>query len=760
MTDHRVMDAAAVPIFEMTPDGRYFYANPALADALGVSVEAIVGSNILDYSPADEADARLAALAEVFRSGQEATFEQRVPRPDGDRHFRTVLRPVRNDGGQVVSVIGTAWELTDHMRTEEALQRSQTLLNATGQIAKVGGWRIDLRTQTLTWTREVYRIHEMDESYEPTLAVAIDFYAPESRPVIANAVQRAIDDGLDFDLELELITATGARRWVRAIGGARMEGGKAVEVTGTFQDITDQRQVRDELLQSRALLNQAQHIAKLGGWTFDVATLAQTWTDETFRILEIDTTHGAPKVPEGLDLFTPEWRPVMAEALKRAMEDGEPYDLECEVTTALGNRRWVNAVAKVERVNGRTISLSGSFQDITERKLAEDQNLKLQEQLRQAQKLESVGRLAGGIAHDFNNMLAAILGNVELAKDQVDPSGQVHADLEEIRVAARRSADLTQQLLAFARKQVISPKVVDLNASVSSIVTMLQRLIGEDIHLTWTPASDLWPVKVDASQVDQVLVNLCLNARDAIGGVGTVVIETHNRTVDEAYCAEHPGCAPGAYVEIGVRDDGCGMDDETQANAFEAFFTTKEIGKGTGLGLAMVYGVVHQNRGFVCLKSAPGAGTTVTILLPRHVELTEKPAASNVVVRVQRGTETILLVEDEPVLLRVTKRLLERHGYTVHASSTPAVALRLAAEHGRTIDLLMTDVTLPEMNGVALAGKVVSDFPSIRCLFMSGDTRAVVGAESLHGRPIHFLQKPFSQSDITNAVRAALADHP
>jgi two-component system cell cycle sensor histidine kinase/response regulator CckA len=754
--DRQMMDAAAVPIFEILPDGRYSYANEALAVALGTTVKGIVGTRPADHYPKDEADARIAVMTEVFRTGREALFESRVPRLDGDRVFRSVLRPMRDDSGQVASAVGTVWDITDHARAEEALRRSQALLDATNRMAKVGGWRLDLRTQVLTWTREVYRIHDVDESYDLTLAAGIDFYTPESQPVIASAVQRAIAHGEDFDLQLEIISAIGARRWVRAIGTSRSEDGKAVELTGTFQDITDQRRAHDEVLKSRALLDDAQRLAKIGGWTFDVATLCQTWTDETFRILEIETTDGPPKVPEGLNFFTPEWQPVVAEALERAIEDGVPYDLECEITTTQGNRRWVKALAKVHRENGCTTSLSGSFQDITERKKAEQARAALEGQLRQAQKLESIGRLAGGIAHDFNNMLAVILGNVDLALGRVDPAGEVRYDLEEIRVAARRSADLTQQLLAFARKQLISPKVVDLNASISGLFTLLRRLIGEHIRLTWTPGPNLWSVRVDQAQFDQVLVNLCANARDSIADIGTITLETRNRVVDEGANAESPWCPPGAYVEISVRDDGCGMDEETRSNAFEPFFTTKGVGKGTGLGLAMVYGVTQQNHGFVSINSAPGAGTTVTILLPRHSENVEEPASTGAVESPERGTETILLVEDQPAVLDVTKRLLESRGYTVYAASTPTEAIRLANEHSRAIDLLLTDVLMPEMNGVDLARTLASSHPTLRCLLMSGNLRDAPTEQGFVGGRAHFLQKPFSLEELTAAVRAAL----
>jgi signal transduction histidine kinase len=257
--------------------------------------------------------------------------------------------------------------------------------------------------------------------------------------------------------------------------------------------------------------------------------------------------------------------------------------------------------------------------DITERKRAEQEKSDLETQLQQVQKIESVGRLAGGVAHDFNNMLGVILGHAEMAKEQVDATHPIYDDLEEIRKAAERSANLTRQLLAFARKQTVSPKILDINDTVTNMLKMLRRLIGEQIHLIWIPGRDLWPLKMDPSQIDQIVANLCVNARDAIDGVGQITIRSANILIDDDYCANHPDSAPGEYVQLIVNDTGCGMDNATLTHIFEPFFTTKGLGDGVGLGLATVYGAVRQNNGFVHVYSEPRQGTSFTIYLPRYV---------------------------------------------------------------------------------------------------------------------------------------------
>jgi signal transduction histidine kinase/ActR/RegA family two-component response regulator len=377
-------------------------------------------------------------------------------------------------------------------------------------------------------------------------------------------------------------------------------------------------------------------------------------------------------------------------------------------------------------------------------------------ELQQAQKMESVGRLAGGVAHDFNNMLGVILGHTELALLRTDDKHKLCSDLKEIQSAAKRSADITKQLLAFARKEIISPRQLDLNDTVESMLNMLRRLIGENIDLVWQPDTHICQVKMDPSQIDQILANLCVNARDAIASVGKLTIETERKSFDEEYCKEHPGFIPGDYVLLAVSDNGCGMDKETLDNLFEPFFTTKDMGKGTGLGLATVYGIVKQNNGFINVYSEPDQGSTFRIYLPRLVAdedidkaVLEKKAAAG-------GTETILLVEDEPSILRMTRMMLEKKGYSVLPAATPGEAIGLAKTHADKIHLLMTDVVMPEMNGSDLAGEITVLYPGICLLFMSGYTEDIIAHQGVLDDGVTFIQKPFSMADMTQKVREVL----
>ena len=396
------------------------------------------------------------------------------------------------------------------------------------------------------------------------------------------------------------------------------------------------------------------------------------------------------------------------------------------------------------------------FNDITDRRRAEEEREKLQAQLIQVQKMDSIGRLAGGVAHDFNNMLSVILGHCELALNRVDEAHPLYAGLENIRKAAERSAELTRQLLAFARKQTVAPRVIDLNETVAGMLDMLRRLIGEDIDLVWQPGEGLGAVRIDPSQLDQILVNLFVNARDAIGDTGKVTIETAAVTVDAGYCNGHADVLAGEYILLAVSDDGCGMDADLLAHLFEPFFTTKEMGKGTGLGLATVYGIVKQNGGFVNVYSEPGQGTTFKIYLPRHQTADQiTPAVETA--PAAAGTETILLVEDEPMILELTTAMLESLGYTVLAATGPEAALRLARDHGQAIHLLMTDVVMPGMNGRQLARELAAHIPDLACLFMSGYTANVIAHHGVLDQGVHFIQKPFTLYLLAAKVREALA---
>jgi len=422
-----------------------------------------------------------------------------------------------------------------------------------------------------------------------------------------------------------------------------------------------------------------------------------------------------------------------------------------------GDYYWERAcIAPIIDKEGAIKHFVAIKEDISKQKKHESEKLTLEAQLRQAMKMESVGRLAGGVAHDFNNILMIIKNFTFLSLLETDPSQQTFTFLNEINKATERAIGLTRQLLAFARKQTIAPKVINMNETVAGMLQMLQRLIGEDIQVTWQPAAKLWPVKLDPSQIDQILANLCVNARDAISDNGTIMITTENHRFDERYCSEHTYAKPGDYVLLTVSDNGCGMNNETVTHIFEPFFTTKDVGKGTGLGLATVYGIVKQNDGVIEVDSELNVGTTFRIYLPRYKDEGQIAHNGSAEEASPRGHEIILLVEDDADILRSTARMLEHVGYTVISAHNHDEAIRLARENDGNFQLLITDVVMPGMNGRELNDNLKLLYPQLKCLFMSGYTADIIASHGVLDNGVHFIQKPFSLPEIAAKVRDLL----
>lgn len=392
--------------------------------------------------------------------------------------------------------------------------------------------------------------------------------------------------------------------------------------------------------------------------------------------------------------------------------------------------------------------------DISEHKQSQADREKLQAQLMQAQKMESVGRLAGGIAHDFNNMLGVILGRSELLLAALPPTESLYREIKEIEKAAKRSADLTRQLLAFARKQTINPRVIDLNGTIEGMLELLQRLIGENISLLWKPGLNLPRINIDPSQLDQILANLCINARDAITGQGHITIETTAAHIDQEFCDTHVGLAPGDYVLLSVNDDGEGIPDTVLDKIFEPYFTTKDLGKGTGLGLATIYGIIKQNKGYITVDSRPGHGCAFQIFLPQHQGEDVPETAVGQQTTSHRGGETILVVEDDLAILAMTEIMLHHLGYTVLTAPDPDTALHVAARHDGAINLLLTDVIMPKMNGQDLYQRLASQRLADRVLYMSGYTADIIAPHGVLQSGIQFLQKPFTQDQLGEKIRS------
>ena len=637
------------------------------------------------------------------------------------------------------------------------LTETKELLTQTSRMARVGGWEKYPLTGVDKWSEITREIMEVDPDFIPTMENGLEFYpVGVSRDTIIEVVSRAMQSGDSFDVEVQIVTAKGNMRWVRGIGRAEFQNGICVRLYGTLQDIDARKTAEAALIDSEERLrflvqnsSDSLVIINADGTQRYVSPAAERITG--FPIAELQgRTIDAIIHPDDMKAVRTAWQEAIAHPEKT---------VTVQYRHIHKTHQWVHSEAiaqsflSVPAING----VIASVRDITTHKKAEEDNEKLHVQLTQAQKMETVGRLAGGVAHDFNNMLSVILGHAELALSCMDPRQPLFVNLQEINRAAKRSADLTRQLLAFARKQTVAPQVIDLNLTVEGMLKMLRRLIGEDIDLNWLPGDNAGLIKIDPSQVDQMLANLCVNARDAIADNGKVTIKTAIAAFDEAYCATHLDYLPGEYVLMAVSDNGSGMEAETIAHLFEPFFTTKEIGKGTGLGLATVYGIVKQNDGFISVTSTPGSGTTLSVYLPRYTGDNERVMQSAAERQMASGQATILLVEDEQMILGVTKTMLNLQGYKVLAALTPGEAMRLAREHGEHINLLMTDVVMPEMNGRELAKNLLVLCPNLKCLYMSGYTADVIAHHGVLDDGVFFIQKPFTLQELVSKIREVLA---
>ena len=779
----------------------------------------------------------------------------------------------RDDQGVPKRMLGTLADITERRRAEEALSDNEERLRFAMDVIETGEWDLDL----VDHTSHRSPIHDRIFGYAAplpawTYEIFLAHVVPEDRAAVDALFKEAMANHGNWNFECRIVRCDGERRWILVRGRHLLAaGGQPRRMAGIVQDITDRKEVEQELrsseLEFRAMFETASigmaqanpHTGRLLRANQKLATITGYTTAELLGLRVQDITHPGDRDKD--------W------ALFQQVVRGEvpAYRVEKRYIRKDGSVAWVNVNMTIIRdaagVPQRTLA---TIEDITERRVAEEQRARLamaveqsaeaivitdtdgtivyvnpafekisgysateaigrnprilgsgrhtpefyrdmwitltagqtwsghiinrskdgrlfeeaaiispvldatgrivnyvavkrditreaqlELQLRQAQKMDAVGRLAGGVAHDFNNLLMGIMGYAEMCQANIEPDHPVREWLDEIMRGAKRSADLTRQLLAFASKQVIAPRILNLNEAVSGMLKMLRRLIGEDIELTFQPGAELWPVLLDPSQVDQILANLCVNARDAIAGVGRITLRTDKVVVDETFRVGQPDAVPGCYVSLTVGDTGCGMDAATLAQIFEPFFTTKAFGKGTGLGLSTVYGIVKQNRGFIGVDCAPGRGSTFTIYLPRAETQTAEPLLPSTEAP-RRGGETILLTEDEQGPREICRLFLESLGYRVLTAVSPAEALALAAAHPERINLLITDVVMPGMDGRQLARELGASKPGLKVLFMSGYTPDVVAQRGVTEPNTAFLAKPFTRDELAARVRAVL----
>jgi len=650
-------------------------------------------------------------------------------------------------------------QIDERIKVQDVLHKSEMALKEAQRLAEVGNWSWDLQTGEHSWSDEIYHLYGRDPALPPAAYPEVrQYFTPESWARLSAAVEAGLAEGKDYACDAEVVRPDGSRRWITARGVAERDAdGRVLRLKGTVQDITGRKRMEESLRQSeirfRTLFEQSiDAIAIMDGFPPRIRIVNPAFV-EMFGYANEEVT--AMAGDEVWGLIHPDDVDRVKESLKDRVE-GRSISARYEIRIIRkdGALRWVEAVGNRIDIGGEVV-IQSFFRDITERKKAEEQQHKLQQQLVQAQKMESVGRLAGGVAHDFNNILSVIIGHTEIAMSELEPEHRLQADLKVIYDAALRSTGIIRQLLTFSRKQIVLPVVLELNEVIEGMLKMLGRLIGEDIELVWVPAKERLLLRIDPAQIDQILANLCVNARDAIVYTGRIDIATEKVSLDDVYCAAMVGFSPGEYAVLTVRDNGCGMDKDLVDKIFEPFFSTKGE-RGTGLGLATVYGIVQQNHGCIHVDSAPGVGTTFSIFLPLvEVEALKETEAGTATIRTGGG-ETVLMVEDDPDTLKMGTAMLQRLGYAVLPAATPREGIGIARHHDGRIDVLITDVIMPQMNGKELTQEILAIHPDLGVIYMSGYTADVIAHHGILDEGIHFLQKPFTRKDLAAKLSEVL----
>lgn len=555
----------------------------------------------------------------------------------------------------------------------------------------------------------------------------------------------------------------GSVRWLRGWSCAHCDDtGRPLARAAVVMDVTEQELTHRQLADCLAFTRMATGLARLGAWTIDLPERTLTWSDENCAIHDAPAGY-RPTLREGLNLFEPQHREEVVRLVRRCETEGTPYEFELPKFTMTGRRIWVRSIGEAVRDgSGRIVRLQGAFQDVTALKEAERTVRESSEQLRQAQRLESIGQLTGGVAHDFNNLLTVILGNAEILREELAGHGPLQPLAQAVVEAAERGAALTQRLLAFARKQPLAPDVVDVNARIAGLVPLVERTLGKHVEIDFSPGDALWPALVDPVQLDNTVLNLCLNARDAMPQGGRLRIETSGLQLRPGDLPPDGDVRPGPYVLLCVSDTGCGIDPGHLGRVFEPFFSTKDKAKGTGLGLPMVYGFAKQSGGHVLIESAVGRGTTVKLYLPRAGEEAPgqepapalHPQATDPAGRGQR----ILVVDDEAMVRRQACVQLSVLGYRVLEASDAAEALDILAR-GDAVDLLFTDLVMPGLNGRELQARAQQLRPGLPVLLTSGyseDLAAPAGTATRTAERL--LPKPYRRAELAAFVSRALAE--
>jgi two-component system, cell cycle sensor histidine kinase and response regulator CckA len=745
-----IVQSSTDAIYAKNVDGKIIAWNPSAERLFGYSADEALGRSatiLLAPDGESELSPNLSHIAGLDRIDQQQTT--RIRKNGTSVPVFLSESSLWDVEGKVVGVSAIARDVSAQREAEQALIDSEERFRQIAENIHQVFWLTDPAREIVLYVSQAYEeIWGRDRrDLLASPGAWVEAMHPDDRARIRGAA-RATQAVGEYSEEYRIVRPDGSIRWIwdRAFP-VRGENGEVLRVAGLAEDITERKRVDDELRESERRFSGMLANLHLVSLMLDKEARITYCNDYLLQL----TGWGCDEVIGGnwFELFVPPEANRQAEFALLLSNAPDAWHDENEILTRAGGRRlirWNNSVLRAP--SGEVVGTSSIGEDVTDHRRTEAQLL-------QAQKMEAVGRLAGGVAHDFNNALGVILGYTELLMRQAGDAQR--AKLQQILKASERAAGLTRQLLAFSRRQVIDPKVLDLNALLADVQRMLGRLIGEDIEIVVIPCEGLGRVRADLGQLEQVVMNLCVNARDAMPGGGELRIQTANVDVDAGYTAQDEPMAAGRYVMLAVTDNGSGIEKEMIPKIFEPFFTTKDTEKGTGLGLATVYGIVKQSGGFVWVYSELKQGTCFKIYLPRvddAVDMAEVRAAP----MPSRGTETILLVEDEAALRTIARETLEAHGYRVIEAGSAKDAIEVARGRTEPIQLLLTDVVMPGMNGRALAEALVAERPGLKVIYMSGYTDDVIAHSGVLETGVLLLEKPFSALALLGRVRQALGE--